>query len=146
MNASQLPDETAIELEATELANRLRRGDLPHAKAPDPLAPGDHCHYVTPVRFGRRRSDQYGHIVLTSGWLKFRGTLDLSLTWSEVGEVQRAAREIVVSLQDSRRLLRFSCHSEAEAARGAVIAQHLAQSARIHAADLSASGFQQATL
>ena len=87
------------------------------------------------MRFGRRRVDQYGHVVLTSGWLKFRGTLDLSVTWSEIADVHRAAREIVVSLEDSRRLLRFSCHSELEAARGAVIAQYLAQSARLHTAD-----------
>jgi hypothetical protein len=59
----------------------------------------------------------------------------LSVTWSEVADVQRAAREIVIALQDSRRLLRFSCHSELEAARGVVIAQYLAQSARLHTAD-----------
>jgi len=146
MNGSHSPDETAIALESSELANRLQRGDLPVVKTLDPLAPGDQCHFVTPVRFGRRRSDQYGHVLLTSGWLKFRGTLDLSVTWSEIAEVQRAAREMVIALQDSRRLLRFSCHSESEAARGVVIAQHLAQSARVHTADLSAGAFEQAIL
>jgi len=146
MNGSHPPDETAIALESSELANRLQHGDLPVVKTLDPLAPGDQCHFVTPVRFGRRRSDQYGHVLLTSGWLKFRGTLDLSVTWSEIAEVQRLAREMVISLQDSRRLLRFSCHSESEAARGVVIAQHLAQSARVHTADLSASTFEQAIL
>ncbi|HKC57666.1 MAG TPA: hypothetical protein VKC35_16130 [Vicinamibacterales bacterium] len=145
MNGSQLPDETAIEAEATELASRLKQGDVPVVTAPDPLAPGDQCHYVTPVRFGRRRADQYGHVVLTSGWLKFRGTLDLSVTWSEISDVQRASREIVVSLEDSRRLLRFSCHSELEAARGVVIAQYLAQSARLQTADPLAA-FQHAAL
>jgi len=130
MNGPHLPDDSTNGFDATELAERLRRGELPKATAPDPLAPGDECHFVTPVRFGRRRADQYGHIVLTSGWLKFRGTLDLSVTWSEVGEVRCTARELVVSLQDSRRLLRFSCHSESEAQRGVVIARHLAQSAR----------------
>jgi hypothetical protein len=134
MNGSDCPD-TAVDNEVSELSSRLRRGELPMAEAPDPLAPGDQCHFVTPVRFGRRRSDQYGHMVITSGWLKFRGTLDLSVTWSEVAQVQRLAREMIISLQDSRRLLRFSCHSEGEAARGAVIAQHLAQSARAHTAD-----------
>jgi hypothetical protein len=43
-------------------------------------------------------------------------------------------------------LLRFSCHSEAEAARGVVIAQHLAQSASVHTADPAATTFEQATL
>ena len=146
MNGSHPPDEAVIATESSELADRLRRGDLPVVKTPDPLAPGDQCHFVTPVRFGRRRSDQYGHVLLTSGWLKFRGTLDLSVTWSEIADVQRSAREMVISLQDSRRLLRFSCHSEAEAARGVVIAQHLAQSARLHTADPAATAFQQATL
>ena len=146
MNGSHPPDETAIALESSELANRLLSGDLPVVKTLDPLAPGDQCHFVTPVRFGRRRSDQYGHVLLTSGWLKFRGTLDLSVTWSEIAQVQRATREIVISLQDSRRLLRFSCHSESEAARGVVIAQHLAQNARVHTADLSAGALQQAML
>jgi len=145
MNGSHLPDETAIQSETTDLANRMRQGELPVAEAPDPLAPGDQCHYVTPVRFGRRRSDQYGHVVWTSGWMKFRGTLDLSVTWSEVSDVKRAAREIVVALQDSRRLLRFSCHSELEAARGVVIAQYLAQSARMPTAD-PATAFHHAAL
>src|SRR5215216_7946221 len=103
MNGSH-PSDDALTFEASELADRLRRGELPTAKAPDPLAPGDQCHFVTPVRFGRRRSDQYGHVVLTGGWLKFRGTLDLSVAWSEVAAVQRTSREIIVSLQDSRRL------------------------------------------
>jgi len=143
MNASNLKDE--IEFEATQLATRLRRGEIPTAKAPDPLAHGDQCHYVTPVRFGRRRNDQYGHLVMTSGWLKFRGTLDVTVSWSEVGDVQRAFREVVVSLQESRRLLRFSCHSEAEAACGVVLAQHLAQCARPHTADPDVA-FQHAAL
>jgi hypothetical protein len=145
MNASHLPNDTAIQLETTELVNRLRRGELPTATAPDPLAPGDECHYVTPVRFGRRRADQYGHLILTSGWLKFRGTLDLSVTWSEVADVHRISRDVVVSLQDSRRLLRFSCHSDSEAARGAVLAQHLTQSARRHTAEPEPA-FQDTTL
>ena len=135
MSTSHLPDDTTVQLETIELVAHLRRGELPTATAPDPLAPGDECHYVTPVRFGRRRADQYGHLILTSGWLKFRGTLDLSIAWSEVADVQRVSRDVVVSLQGSRRLLRFSCHSAGEAARGVVLAQHLTQSARPHTAD-----------
>ena len=135
MNASALPDDPAT----IELVASLRRGDLPKVQPPDPLAPGDECHFVTPVRFGRRRADQYGHLVLTSGWLKFRGTSDVSVAWGEVAEVERAHREIVISLQDSRRLLRFSCHSEAEATRGFLIAKHLAQSAQPSTADSDTS-------
>jgi hypothetical protein len=132
------PEEAGAQLEAVALANRLWLGDLPTATPPDALAPGDVCHFVAPVRFGRRRSDQYGHVMLTGGWLKFRGTLDVSVAWGEVAGVQRAGREIVVSLQDSRRLLRFSCHSIAEAARGGVIVQHLARAARPQAVDAPA--------
>jgi len=145
MNGSHPKDETSS-FEASEVAARIREGDLPVVKAPDPLAPGDQCHFVTPVRFGRRRADQYGHLLLTSGWLKFRGTLDLSVTWSEIADVQRIAREIVVSLQDSRRLLRFSCHSASEAGRGALIAQQLAQNARMHTAESSVMFDQHAAL
>ena len=145
MNGSHPKDETSS-FEASEVAASIRAGDLPVVKAPDPLAPGDQCHFVTPVRFGRRRADQYGHLLLTSGWLKFRGTLDLSVTWSEIADVQRVAREIVVSLQDSRRLLRFSCHSASEAGRGALIAQQLAQNARMHTAESSVMFDQHAAL
>ena len=130
--------EVSAELEAAELANRLKHGDMPIAEAPGLVAPGDQCHFVAPARFGRRHSDTYGHLLLTGGWLKFRGTLDVSVAWSEVADVQRVGRDIVVSLEESRRLLRFSCYSVAEAARGGVIAQHLASSARPHAVDTHA--------
>jgi hypothetical protein len=129
--SAQLPDLDSFE---REFATRLEHGDLPTVKPPDPIAPGDTCHYLAPVRFGRRRSDQYGHLVLTAGWLKFRGTLDVSVSWSEVARVDRMSREVVVSLEDSRRLLRFSCHSETEAARGVLLARHLARSARPYTA------------
>jgi hypothetical protein len=132
--SAELPTATDLDSFEREFANRLERGDLPTVKPPDPIAPGDSCHYVAPVRFGRRRSDQYGHLMLTGGWLKFRGTLDVSISWSEVTRVDRVSREVVVSLEDSRRLLRFSCHSESEAARGALLARHLARSARPYTA------------
>jgi uncharacterized protein YuzE len=59
----------------------------------------------------------------------------VSVGWGEVADVQRAGRDIVVSLEESRRLLGFSCYSAAEAARGGVIAQYLASCARPHAVD-----------
>ena len=142
MDGSLCSDDPAT----TELAARLRRGELPRVKAPDPLAPGDECHFVTPVRFGHRRADQYGHMVLTSGWLKFRGTVDVSVAWSEVADAQCARREMVVSLRDSRRLFRFLCHSEAEAGRGVLIAQHLTQSAQPPPADSETSPFHHVAL
>jgi hypothetical protein len=138
MTLSRNPDEEAADLEAVELAHRLQNGEVPAATAPDPLAPGDICYFVAPVRFGRRRADQYGHLVMTAGWLKFRGVQDLSVAWAEVAQAQRAGREIVLSFDGSRRLLRFACHSISEAARGGAIAQHLVRNARLHTIDLQA--------
>jgi len=141
MTLSTKSEDVSAELEAVELAIRLKHGDVPIADARDLIAPGDRCHFVAPVRFGRRRSDHCGHLVLTVGRLKFRGPLDLSLSWSDVADVQRTGRDIVVSLEDSRRLLRFSCYSAVEAVRGGAIAQYLANSARPHAVDANA-GYQ----
>jgi hypothetical protein len=115
--------------DALDLASRIAHDDLPVVSVPEPLAPGDVCHFTTPVRFGRRRSDQFGHLMLTSGWLKFRAALDISVAWSEVSEVQRAGRELIVSLQDSKRVFRFAAQSASDAARAGVLAQHLAGSA-----------------
>jgi hypothetical protein len=112
--------------DAIALKAQLARGEMPAADPLDPLPPGDACYFVCPVRFGRRRSDQFGHLVLTSGRLHFRGALDLSVAWSEVAQVRRDGRDIVLSLQDSRRVLRFSCQSLREAVRGGVLAEHLA--------------------
>jgi hypothetical protein len=116
-------------LDALELAARLELDDLPVVPSSVPLAPGDLCHMSTPARFGRRRSDQFGHMLLTGSWLKFRGTADMSIAWTEVADVQRADRELIISLRESNRVLRFSCHGVAEAARAGVLAQYLANSA-----------------
>jgi hypothetical protein len=112
-------------LEALDFAGTLAHDPLPVVTSIEPLAPGDVCHFVTPVRFGRRRSDQFGHLSLTSGWLKFRGTVDITVAWTEVAEVQRAGCDIIVSLHDSKRVLRFACNAIGEAARGGVLAHHL---------------------
>jgi hypothetical protein len=119
-------------LDALDLAARLERGDLPVVPVPG-LAPGDTCHFAAAVRFGRRRADQFGHLALTRGWLKFRGGFDISVAWSEVSNVERAGAEIIVSLNESRRLLRFACQTTSDAARGGILAQHLARVARIEA-------------
>jgi hypothetical protein len=93
------------------------------------------------VRFGRRRADQVGHLSLTGGWLKFRGAVDVSVAWTEVAAVQRAGCEIIILLDDSKRVLRFSCHSLEEAARASVLAQHLAGKSRADAADPAAARY-----
>jgi hypothetical protein len=89
--------------------------------------PPDHCHFMTPVRFGRRRTDQVGHLAMTTTWLTFRGTVELSVSWAEISNVQHAGRDVIVSLQGTRRLLRFCCPGDEEAMRGAVIARHLTE-------------------
>ena len=134
-----LPDEEIAEelsqiqasLEAVELTSQIARDALPVVVSDEPLPPGDVCHFVAPVRFGRRRADQFGHLSLTSGWLKFRGALDVSVAWSEVDSVKRTGREMIVALHNSRRELRFLCHSMSEAARAGVLAQHLAAAASV---------------
>jgi hypothetical protein len=117
--------EIRVALEALDFAERLSLEGLPVVPAVDPLPPGEQCHFAIPVRFGRRRGDQIGHVELTTSWLKFHGALDMSVVWSEVSSVERDGRDIIVSLLDSRRVLRFCCHSAEEAARGASVAQHL---------------------
>lgn len=133
-------DELRALSDCADLANRLAAGDFPMVLSLDPLPAGERCHFVTRVRFGRRRTDQSGHLELTTSWLKFHGALDVSVVWSEVADVQRAGHEIVVSLPNSDRLLRFSCDSIAEAARGAVIATFLATTSRAGAARFAAPG------
>ena len=86
----------------------------------------DDCHLSTPVRFGRRKTDQFGHLVLSTAWLTFQGRVDLSVSWAEVAEVQQAEDHVIVALHQTRRLLRFCCGGRDEAARAAVVARHLA--------------------
>jgi len=117
--------EIRASFDALELVDSVSRNGLPIVASPDAHASRDIQHFGAPVRFGRRRSDQFGHLELYSRHLKFRGALDLSVAWSEVAAVRRDGREMIVSLVDSRRLLRFFCASRTEAAQGWVIAEHL---------------------
>jgi hypothetical protein len=117
--------EIRVALGALDYAERLAIDGLPIVPSIDRLPAGELCHFATPVRFGRRRADQIGHVELTSGRLKFHGALDLSVVWSEITSIERDGRDIIVSLADSRRVLRFCCHSAEEAARGATVARHL---------------------
>jgi hypothetical protein len=93
---------------------------------------GDRCHFETPVRFGRRRTDQVGHLLLTSQWLQFRGTVDLSIAWDEVAAIEHTGRDLVIMLHRSSRTVRFCCQTDEEAARAAVTARHLSALAQTH--------------
>lgn len=119
-------DEIQACVEALDLADDIARGELPTVPTRDSLPAGDICHLTMPVRFGRRRTDQFGHLELTDGWLKFRAALDVSVAWSEVGHVHRSGREVVIALVDSTRLMRFWCPCLGDAARAAVLAEHFA--------------------
>jgi hypothetical protein len=116
--------------DALDLADEIARDNLPIVATNEALPAGDVCHFATPVRFGRRRSDQFGHLELTNSWLKFRAALDLSVAWSQVGHVHRAGREVDATLVDSTRPLRFWCPCLTDAARAAVLAEHFAREAR----------------
>ena len=121
--------EIRVALGALDFADRLTLEGLPVLHSADPLPAGERCHFATPIRFGRRRADQIGRVELTTSWLKFHGALDVSVVWSEVASVERDGRDILVSLLESRRVLRFCCHSAEEAARGASVARHLVSGA-----------------
>ncbi|MGE0446244.1 MAG: hypothetical protein AB7P99_13530 [Vicinamibacterales bacterium] len=116
-------------LDALTLADDLAAGQWPSVPATG-LAPGDTCRFAAPVRFGRRRADQFGQLLLTDQWLKFRGMLDVSVAWTEVSSVERSGEELIVSLAHNRRQLRFTCRTVGDAACGGVLAQHLTRAAQ----------------
>jgi hypothetical protein len=107
-----------------DLADSIAAGVLPVVATDDSLPAGNVCHFASPVRFGRRRADQCGHLELTSSWLKFRAVIDVSVVWSEIADVQRTGREVIVTLADSTKPLHFWCPSMTDAARAAVLAKH----------------------
>ena len=128
--------EIRASLDAVELSDRIGREGLPVLSiCMSPIH--DVKHFEAPVRFGRRRNDQFGRLELFGTHLQFCGALDVGVSWSEVAGVHRESREIIVSLGDSRRLLRFWCASRTESAHGCVIAEHLAH--RVGSAQIQAT-------
>lgn len=99
----------------------LTSRQTPHAPPAE-----DPCHVTVPVRFGRRKTDQVGHLVLTSTWLKFCGRVELHVAWGEVARVEQTGAQMMVFLHEPRRVLCFCCQNDEEASRGAVVAMHLA--------------------
>ena len=131
--------------DTSDIHERIRAGILPVIEHVEALAAGDVCHYFSPVRFGRRRADQFGHLLLTTGWVRFRGAMDVSIAWSEVTHIDRLDHEIVVSLNRSRRQFRFWCNSIGEAEEGVLIGDRLRMAALAdprlnHPADRERSG------
>ena len=93
---------------------------------------GDRCHLETPVRFGRRRTDQVGHLLLTSQWLQFRGTVDLNIAWNDVAAIEQSGLDLVILLHGSLRTVRFCCQTDEDAQRASVTARHLTALAQSH--------------
>ena len=125
------PDRIQATIEALTLGEQIARGEMPIAETTTPLAEDERCHFAGAARFGRRRSDHVGHLVLTGTWLRFHGVLDVSVAWRHISGVQRVDRDVLITLADSPRLMRFSCVSIRDAVRAAVIAEHLASRARV---------------
>lgn len=112
-------------LAALTLRDEIALGRLPIVETGSALPCDDVCHFLAAVRFGRRRSDLQGQLLLTRDWLKFSGASDLSVAWTQVDEVQRAGPDLVVTLDDRGRGYRFSFRTAEEAARAGVLAAHL---------------------
>lgn len=134
-NLAQEVEEIRATLEAVDLAAQIADRGLPIVDTLEPLPSDERCHFVTPVRFGRRRNDQWGHLELTNRRVRFHGVLDLSVVWTEVGSVERTGRIIVVALIEGGRVLRFCCHAISEAARAEVVARQLVAGAADGSAD-----------
>jgi hypothetical protein len=110
---------------AADLTEQIARDGLPVVAARRTLPPEEQCHFAAPVRFGRRRADAFGYLELTNLRIRFHGSLDLGIAWSEVAGVELVGHEIIVLLTGTRRRLCFRCHALAEAIAGSVIARHL---------------------
>jgi hypothetical protein len=116
-------------LAALTLAEEIAAGHIPVVPMTGAMTPGAVGHFQAPVRLGRRRSDQLGELMMTPDQLTFRGPTELTVAWTQVANVQRAGADLIVTLADRDRSLRFSCDSVDHAARGGVIAEHLQRSA-----------------
>ncbi len=125
-----LEQERQARQDALALADDIAHGNLPVVATREPLPAGDVCHFATRARFGRRRTDQSGHLELTNTWFTFRAALDVSVSWSQVAHVHLDGREVAIALVDSTRLLRFWCPGLSDAARAAVLAEHFSSIAR----------------
>jgi hypothetical protein len=64
---------------------------------------------------------------MSTDWLKFQGRVDLHVSWGEVASVQQAGDDLIVSLHETRRQLRFCCAGAEDAARATAVGRHLAE-------------------
>jgi hypothetical protein len=126
------PDTIAVDVErvraslsALTLVEDIATGQLPIVPTVASPTTGTVCHFRASVRFGRRRSDEFGQLMMTPAHVSFHGTTDVSVAWSDVTGVQRAGGDLILTLANGRPCLRFACDSVDQAARAGVIADHL---------------------
>ena len=100
---------------------------LPLTSIPSPPTSEVAC-FTAPVRCGRRRHDEVGHLELTNHRLRFHGTFDVNIAWGDIASIDRTDREMVVSLRERRRQFRFCFHTSDEARKGTELAGQLAGS------------------
>jgi hypothetical protein len=83
--------------------------------------------FTAPVRCGRRRHDQVGHLELTTWRLRFHGSADFDVLWARVMRLEFEDRDLVVSLKtDGRRMLRFCFQTHEEAHEAALLVRSFA--------------------
>ncbi len=104
---------------------QFQYGSLSHlTPAPSPTD-REIAHFSAPVRSGRRRHDQIGHVEMTNVRLRFHGAIDINVAWDEVAGIERVERDLVVSVAGRRQQLRFCFYTTEEADQGALIARSM---------------------
>ena len=78
-----------------------------------------------PVRCGRRRHDEVGHLEITNLRLRIRAAIDVNIAWGDVAGIEHADRDMVVSIRDRRRKYRFCFHTGEEANQVTLLARSL---------------------
>jgi hypothetical protein len=101
-------------------ADRATSGETPA------LSGDESSHLTIPVRFGRRKTDQVGHLVFAGRSLLFHGTVDMRIAWSEVSRIDHSGPDLVVAFHGTQRTMRFCCQSDEEALQAGVLGAHLA--------------------
>ncbi len=78
-----------------------------------------------PVRCGRRRHDEVGHLELTNLRLRIHAATDINIAWNDVAGIEYADRDMVVSIRDRRQKYRFCFHTSGEANQVTLLARTL---------------------
>ena len=80
---------------------------------------------AAPVRCGRRRHDEVGHLELTNLRLRIHAAIDVNIAWNDVAGIEHADRDMVVSIRDRRQKYRFCFHTCEEATQVTLLARSL---------------------